>query len=226
MSKQADRDGFIVAYPTGTAATWNAGDCCGPAYDAKVDDIAYLRALIQKIESQYNIDRDKIYIAGLSNGGMLAYRAGAELSDIVAAIAPVAGCMFPPKTGVKEPVSVICFNGTADKLVPIAGGGQCWFFSVHATPTAEAVDFWVHRDHCASDPICETTGHVMRQLYKGGSDGTEVCVYTLAGGGHHWPGGRTAGSIFGDKPSSEISATEVMCQFFWSHPKQHNENPG
>jgi len=97
MSPKADSAGFIVAYPQGTTTpndqlyTWNAGTCCGYALDNNVDDVGFIRALIEQLQAEYSIDPKRIFVNGISNGGMMAYRLGCELSDKLAAIAPIAG---------------------------------------------------------------------------------------------------------------------------------------
>jgi polyhydroxybutyrate depolymerase len=221
MSKQADRDNFIVAYPNGVLRTWNAGECCGPAKRKGVDDIAFLRALIEKVSSDYKIDRDRIYVTGISNGGMLAYRAGYELSDLVAAIAPVAGCMYPCRGECKFPVSVIVFHGAKDHIVPFDGGiGGMLGYKLKSTSEADSIKFWIQHDHCKAEPNeVRDGGQIKKEVYSGGDCGTEVCLYTLKNGGHSWPGGRRA-IFIGDKPSTQISATRLMCYFFWEHPKR------
>ena len=97
FSEKADEEGFIVVYPDGSGRldryllTWNAGFCCGYALENNIDDVGFIRALIEYLQEKYAINRNMIYVTGISNGGMMSYRLGAELSDIVAAIAPVAG---------------------------------------------------------------------------------------------------------------------------------------
>ncbi|HEY9715970.1 MAG TPA: PHB depolymerase family esterase [Trichormus sp.] len=221
MSAQSDRDCFLVAYPNGVDTTWNAGACCGPASEMKIDDIAFLRKMIEKFEHEYSIDRDRICVAGVSNGGMLAYRVGRELSDVVACIAPVSACMYPTTADGEQPVSVIAFNGTHDGTIAYYGGIRTKFgYRVKATPVKDNIQFWVDRDHCKTVERTDVTGDVTRELHSGGDYGTEVCLYTVHGGKHSWPGGRSCTFWSIDKFSQEISATDLMCKFFWAHPKQ------
>ena len=123
MSSLADQQNFIAVYPNGTGrlVTWNAGNCCGYAQRENVDDIAFLRALVAKLQKNYSIDARRIYVAGISNGAMMSYRAACEMSDVVAAVAPVEGAQNVPCKP-SAPVSLIVFHGTADRLVPYNGG--------------------------------------------------------------------------------------------------------
>ena len=96
MSERADAQNFIAVYPRGTGRlanvpTWNAGNCCTYAMENHVDDVEFLGALIDKLERDYSIDRRQVYVTGISNGGMMAYRLACELSEKIAAIAPVEG---------------------------------------------------------------------------------------------------------------------------------------
>src|SRR4051812_5775513 len=99
MNAKSDAEGFIVAYPNGTGPrrdsflTWNAWRCCGLALERKVDDVAFVRALVDEVARRYPVDRKRVYATGFSNGGMLTYRLGCELGDVFAAIAPVAGAL-------------------------------------------------------------------------------------------------------------------------------------
>jgi len=132
MDELADEEGFIVVYPDGTGRlnnyllTWNAGYCCGYSLENNIDDVGFIRKLIEKLQIEYNINSSRIYVTGMSNGGMIAYRLGSELSDIIAAIAPVCGSIggkadensslwvIPDS---RYPVSVIAFNGMKDEHI-------------------------------------------------------------------------------------------------------------
>src|SRR5690348_6350105 len=91
---EADRQGFVVAYPDGTRRiaagrpgfyTWNAGDCCGPAMEQHVDDVGFIRAMVAAIAAVQPIDKKRVYATGISNGGMMAYRLACDASSIFAA---------------------------------------------------------------------------------------------------------------------------------------------
>lgn len=241
MSAKSDRERFIVVYPNGTGAltdrmlTWNAGNCCGYAFDRRVDDVGFIRALIARLESDFKIDPARIYVTGMSNGAMMAYRVACEISDKVAAIAPVSGalnCDCRPK----KPISVIIFHGTADKNVLYEGGHPVKREDKRDRidkPVSHAVAFWVGYDGCSPTPIKQEKGNITIETYPGGREGTEVVLYTIKGGGHAWPGG-TGGPVLtvpllrmvepmrrtpAIEPRS-ISATELIWDFFKRHPKK------
>ncbi len=227
FSALADQENFIVVYPDGTGRlgdvllTWNAGNCCGYALDNNVDDVGFIRALIAQLQRDYPIDTRRVYATGMSNGGMMSYRLGCELSDHLAAIAPVAGALnveCKPST----PISVIAFHGTADQHVLFDGGAP----KIKADPhpredqsVAYAMNFWAQHNRCEATPQREERGHVIHETYTNCANGVAVELYAITGEGHTWPGGQR-GSALGDVPTRDISATNVMWEFFKAHPKK------
>jgi len=230
FSLKADEEGFIVVYPDGTGRlrnrflTWNAGYCCGYAFENNVDDVGFIRVLIKKLQNTYKIDSNRIYVTGHSNGAMLTYRVGAELSDVIAAIAPVAGSIGGYATNESSlwiipeptyPVSVIVIHGRLDSHVPYDGGhGKNASGSRVDLSVNESIAFWVEYNGCNPTPQTNITnnGSVIVDTYSGGRNGTEVVLYTLVNGGHWWPGSNYQYQNF--------SATDVIWDFFSKHPKQ------
>ncbi len=184
--------------------------------------MGYISSLIKKFEKELAIDKARICATGISNGGMMSYRLGVELSDEIAAIAPVAGAMPPLETSPVRPVSVIIFNGTADEHVLYEGGAPLKTIDNHPRvdkPVSYAVNYWVEHNGCSKNAVKETEGSIVKETYGGGREGTEVVLYTIVGGKHAWPGGKTAW-LGGDIPTHEISATDLMWEFFKTHPKR------
>lgn len=227
FSDKADKEHFIVVYPNGTGRldnillTWNSGNCCGYALDNKIDDTGFLSALIDKMEREFNIDTKRVYATGLSNGGMMSYRLGCELADKIAAIAPVAGALNL-ECRPSQPVSVIAFHGTDDQHVLYEGGKPRKKADPHDrtdNSVANAIAFWVGHNQCASQPVREQMGNIIVDTYQGGRNNSEVVLYTINGGTHSWPGGKKP-RFLADEPTQEISATDLMWDFFLRHPKR------
>jgi polyhydroxybutyrate depolymerase len=228
MDEPADKKGFLVAYPDGTGRfkdilhTWNAWDCCGYAMENRVDDVGFLRALVGELEKIYAIDPKRIYVTGLSNGAIMSHRLGCEASDIFAAIAPVAGGLNTDSCVPATPVSVIMFHGTADTHFRYNGGDGVRVPGSaprQDKPIPYAFATWSRIDGCTAKPK-EKSGHVETERCSGGRNGNEVVLVTIEGQGHAWPGGVPGirnGNV--DKPTTEISATDTMVDFFLAHPK-------
>jgi polyhydroxybutyrate depolymerase len=214
MNELAEARGFLAVYPEGSSwmgtpwRSWNAGACCGYAMERQVDDIGFLRELLADLAQAYPVDPARVYLAGISNGAMLAYRAGCELADRIAAIAPIAGTLDRTTCRPSGPVSVIIFHGADDAHVPYAGGrGRHGRMD---PPVAEAVRFWVERNGCEAAARRPARGAVIEEDYSGCAHNTGVKLYTVQGGGHRW---------FDRRRGDPLSATELMWEFFSRHPK-------
>ncbi|HYD06092.1 MAG TPA: PHB depolymerase family esterase, partial [Reyranella sp.] len=218
---EADKRGFIVAYPEGTARpngrfhTWNAGACCGVAVERGMDDVGFIRAMVADIAAHRPIDSRRIYATGLSNGGMMAYRLACEASDLVAAIAPVSAVIVVAPCEPRFPVSVLHIHGTADQFVPIEGGVGAKSTTGYPYPPVErSVAFWAAWDDCGKDPIVSTPApSVTLRSYPLCTLGIAVDYYVIDGGGHAWPGGKRMAKFL-DEPSQAIAATPLIWQFF------------
>jgi poly(3-hydroxybutyrate) depolymerase len=119
FSDLADRDGFAVAYGQGVDDFWNAGGCCG---GDRADDLGYLRQLVHSAESRLAIDTRRVYVVGMSNGGMMAFRAVCEAPGVFAAAGVVAGALMGGVQCSHTVVHVFEIHGTDDTTVPLDGG--------------------------------------------------------------------------------------------------------
>jgi polyhydroxybutyrate depolymerase len=229
LNETADKAGFIVAYPEGSGRlermlTFNAGNCCGQAAAGNVDDVEFTRQLLDDLQTVANVDRRRIFATGMSNGAMMAYRVAAELSDRIAAIAPVSGPMGTETCRPSRPVSVMHFHGDADEFAPFAGGrgrgpSGTDFFSVD-----HSIKAWVAANGCDTQTLTtrladrERDGTTVRQIrYGSGRDGAEVVLVIIEGGGHTWPGREPRMRSLG-AATRDISANDMMWEFFQRHP--------
>jgi polyhydroxybutyrate depolymerase len=231
---EADKHGFIVAYPNGTdrdrpllnalgkpgLLTWNAGACCGVAVERGMDDVGFIRAMVAAIAAEYPIDPKRIYATGLSNGGMMAYRLACEASDLVAAVAPVSAVIVVAPCEPRFPVSVLHIHGTADRNVPIEGGvGEKSITQYPYPPVERSIAFWAAVDDCGKDPnVSSPAPDVTLRSYPLCTLGIAVDYYVIEGGTHAWPGGKRLAKFL-DEPSKAMNATPLVWQFFATHPK-------
>ncbi|MBN2086123.1 MAG: hypothetical protein JW748_12965 [Anaerolineales bacterium] len=225
FTNRAETEGFAVVYPRGTSRlgfipmfTWNAGFCCGWSQREEIDDIGFVRALLDDLESVFPVDPRRIYATGLSNGAILSYRLACELADRIAAIGPVAGTQNIIACHPSRAVSVIHFHGTADPNEPYEGGRGSGPSSVSFAPVRDTIAFWIQADGCPETALREESGPALREAYGPCRDGSAVELYSIAGGGHSWPGGERW-APFAEEPTGAIDATEVMWEFFQAHPK-------
>jgi polyhydroxybutyrate depolymerase len=233
-SQKADAEGFCVVYPDGTgpSRTWNGPHCCGYAHANQVDDVGFILALIEKLSATLPIDPRRVFAAGMSNGGMLAHRLGAEHPEVFAGIAPVAAMLGgrPHEGGPlqlpdppSQPVPIIIFHGRQDQHVLYEGGSSPLALKKGRTDlsVAEVIAFWVRANRCRSTPDITTndTGHVVRHTYPHDGDGADVVLYEITNQGHAWPGSRKP-RIEMDEPSTEIRATNAIWGFFAAQIKQ------
>lgn len=229
LNETADKYNFIVVYPNGTGPagllqTWNAGLFPGELSKTRVDDVKYLGKVLDDVESACNVDKKRIYVAGLSNGGMMSYRLASEMSERIAAIVPVAGTMAIEKYEPKRPVPVCHIHGTKDSLVPYGGPSNAKeipkflkFLGVEDT-----ILRCIKANGCDADPkvveieMKSDKMKVVRKTYANGKASSEVVLYVLEDGGHVWPGGLLNPAFLG-KSTNNILTNEVIWDFCQRH---------
>lgn len=162
LAKVAEDKTFLYAYPDGTVDArgnrfWNAASSCCNFFGAKVDDVAYVTAVIDEMSAKHSVDPKRIYLVGHSNGGFMAHRMACELSGRIAAIVSLAGTLDQDTSACKPaaPVSVLQVHGDADGTIAYTGGsvasGVPSFLGAR-----EAVAFWAKADGC--DPTLAAGG--------------------------------------------------------------------
>jgi poly(3-hydroxybutyrate) depolymerase len=132
MNAVAEKEGFMVAYLNGTEGnlrimrdkrTWNAGDCCGIARRKNVDDVSYIRGVIEDLSRKYPVDRSRVYLLGHSNGAMMAYRFICESPGVAAAAVTISGPLMRNSCANPDGLQgVLHIHGSQDDHVPVAGG--------------------------------------------------------------------------------------------------------
>ena len=204
----ADKNSFIVGYPNGLGASWNAGGCCRYAVEKNIDEIAFVRQILSDLGTIASLDPKRVYATGFSNGGMLAYRLACEMSDTFAAIASVSGDLFYSSCQPQQSVSVIQVHGLADTIVPYNGGKGTYMPNVIFPPAEQGITTWVQLDGCPSSSKVESEGTIFTHyIYAPCKAGTAVELYTFNSGGHEWP-------------SKYVwDASQAIWDFLAAHPK-------
>lgn len=194
MSRVADwrtavaRDRFVAVFPQGVNDSWNMGPCCPPANLIGVPDTAFLDALVDEVLARDDVDADRLYLTGFSNGALMAYTYACARSDVLAAVAPMAGTNV---TGCRpaQPLSLLHQHGDADLIVPFGGGLALGSLvsSAPFPPVRDSVAAWAAADGCGAEPTVTQTDGVERTRWDGCADGTRVELVRIPGKGHEWP---------------------------------------
>ncbi len=174
MNPQADKRNVIVVYPQGIQASFNAGTCCGTAQQQGVDDLGFMRAIVDDVKSKACIDRKRVYAAGFSNGGFMANTLACSASDVFAAVASVGGANGAITCEPGRAVPFFGLNAPPDTIVDFDGG-------------RENMLAWVSRNGCGDTPERTEYGSSYCELWSGCSDDVQVEFCTWVGGFHFWP---------------------------------------
>ncbi len=228
LISKAEKEGFIIIFPNGYSkfrsgklATWNAGTCCGDARDQQIDDVGFIKKIIQTISAQMNIDTKKVYAIGMSNGGIMAYRLACELPDIFKAVASVTGTDNTSQCHPQQPISTLHIHARNDTHVLFDGGAGPGAFKDETKVTAftsvpETISRWTKNNQCPgpAQRVLNTQGAYC-DLYSDCHGRTQVKLCVTETGGHSWPGGNKPR---GETPSRALSANDVIWDFFKNLP--------
>jgi polyhydroxybutyrate depolymerase len=220
----AGENGFLVVNPAGkyirganSGASWNVD------LDPKgVDDVRFVRELIAHLRTKYSIDPQRIYSTGFSGGARMSSRLACDLSDVIAAVGPVGGIRFPDKCTPAHAVALIAFHGEEDEVNHFehrSDSPAYWPVGVN-----EAVSSWAKQNSCKPKAHERPLAAGVTQFtYEDCTPGGDVVLVTLKHGRHTWPGSAAAREQAAARPNgdtAEISASELIWQFFAAHPKE------
>lgn len=204
LDAKADADGFLVAYPEGVGGQFNAFGCCGAQ-----DDVGFVKAVAGLLVERWHADPDRVFLAGVSNGGDLSFRAAVEAPGVFAAIGVVSGGFAGGRTEAADykptaPVSVVTLIGADDP---------------QATTFRAGVDTWRGRLACAAAPAAPgpALDPAVHRSTTRCQDGSDVDAYVVDGGTHAWFGA-TSGEL--KDAAGKVKATDVLWAFFSAHPRR------
>lgn len=218
----AAEEGFLVATPAGRYLRPDGGSVSWNVYlqEDGVDDVLFVRELIAQVSKQFSLDPARVYAAGMSGGARMTSRLGCDLSDVIAAIGPVAGIQYPAGCHPLRPVPVITFHSRMDGVNHYEhrpDSPPYW-----DTGVEEAIAKWVKHNGCVGPPNEKrVTPAVVRVSHHECRDGTSVVFYRSDDAGHTWPGSPAADRILargGGKTDRDIPATRLIWEFFQDHP--------
>lgn len=206
FNQLAEQDNFIAVYPNGIEKSWNDGarDSVGVARKLNIDDVGFFEEMMKNLQSNFSVDKNKIFVCGISNGGFMAQRLAFELSDKIKGIGVVAANLskvLEKQNYPKNRVSAIFINGTDDPIVPYNGGQVTVFrkkrgeiFSV-----AETITIWKGINSCSKETnrftfpdtnIDDNCTALKTEWQNPENLNIKVTAITIKNGGHTWPGSR------------------------------------
>ena len=216
----ADKEKFVVVYPDALERRWNA-------QDGTADDSGFLLAIADKLAAESWIDKKRIFIAGISNGGMMAQRLACEHADRIAGLVTVAGTLPEKLARVckpSRPVPALIIHGTADPIVPWNGGPVAGFAEFGVVLSGlDTAAVWTANNRCRGAAVTTTLAdrdpqdgtRIRMERYADCAVGGSVSLIVVEGGGHTWPGGfQYLPERFIGRTTREIDANQVIWDFF------------
>ncbi|MBI5279746.1 MAG: hypothetical protein HY854_25160 [Burkholderiales bacterium] len=215
-NRLADEHGFIVVYPGGRGNGPKVWFMHGSADPPRMPDVRFIADLLDRVQAAHKVDTKRIYVEGLSNGGGMAYALACAIPQRIAAVGLVAAAMMLPPEWCRgsAPVPMVAIHGTADTIVPYAGG---------ASPIAprpfgavpQWVAAWAARNGCAPAPVeRKVAADLVRAEYQACRNDAAVVLYTVQDGGHQWPGGRLLPEWLLGRRTKSLDATREVWDFF------------
>ncbi len=238
--EKSDAAGFVVVAPTGlpdrpgeppdfftNPTSWNAGPGWHESPRQQIDDLVFFDALLTEVRQTRLIDPRRIFVAGHSNGGAMAFRLATHFADTFAAVAVAASPCWETDPRPARPIPTLLIAGTADPIAPFDGGESSTPWGHRLNPSvAETIKIWSAALGCLPDPISSDIAGPLTTINYGRSPDTPIfTVIEITGHGHGWPGAAYPGlSAIGLGPITDaLSATDAAWNFFVAHriPEQH-----
>ncbi|MCI0749309.1 MAG: hypothetical protein L0Y32_02025 [Nevskiales bacterium] len=237
FSAYADRERFFVVYPD-AIGNWNDGRATSKSAAQGIDDVSFITALVLELSGTLSVDPSRVYVTGVSSGGIMTYRLGCEASTLFAALAPVIANVAEPVAGrcaPATPIALVTVNGLEDPLVPFNGGDCCKTGrgsgeGGRVASHEASVSFFARRNGCSLSPgkehlpaLVQDGTSAERWTYPSCREGGEVISYVVKGGGHAWFSRSSAPRLMGQnltgRASQNLDTTQVVWEFFRAHSR-------
>lgn len=241
-AEKSDEAGFIVVAPTALPSrprlsagfltnprVWNSGQLNDQSPRVAIDDVAFIKQLLDELKQKVPYDEQRVFAVGHSNGGGMVFRLAAEMPERLAAVAAVAGTMALDSPHPSKSLPMLYIIGVDDPLVPLAGGTvRLPWGSKENPPVAEFLQKWAAASGCEAEPktISEADG-VKQVEYPSKSSGPTLTVLYLDHQGHHWPGAKPLLPESRLGPAkSKFNATDAIWEFFekWGKTTATNQH--
>jgi polyhydroxybutyrate depolymerase len=230
--EMAEQEGFLLVVPEASRANpdrpadflrnppvWQVRDGTSPLLPPGVDDLAFLDQVLHDLDERFSLDPARFYVTGFSNGASMTFRLALERPGRFAALAPVAGYCPVANPTLARPIPTLFIVGTDDPLIPLQGGEieSPWDVPLSPRlPLQETLHRWAQALGCPLPGHMRSAEEGVRvEVFGPGREGVQFLVYTVAGLGHHWPGGRgQMNPRFAGPASNKLQANRVIWDFF------------
>lgn len=223
LIEAADTHGALLVLPEGTGVlggppffalqTWNGGACCGFAQENDVDDVQFVADLLDALDAVWPYDEERVFATGMSNGGIMSYRLGAELTGRITAIAPVAGAnmtaSFPP-----SPIPLMAIHGALDENVPFFGGVGVGPSGTDFVAQVDGLLPFFAANQSVLDATPERVVGAAELHVLPGLTGADVHYWYLADHGHLWPGGEPSVINPNEPATADLDASDEVLRYF------------
>lgn len=217
-----ERYNFFLLLPEGHYKQWNDGR----NFDSKInflDDVGYIKALIKFTIENFPINRDKIFIFGISNGGMMSFRFACESAEWIEGFASIAATMpkyLQNRCKPYKKLNVLLIHGTKDPIVPYEGGAVKFFNKERGEVLSaeESIQFWLSKNQCLKIKKIKTIQkekEIFTEIFDYECSEKKVKFFKIHNGGHTWPGGyKYLPEWWIGKTSNDFFAEEEIIEFF------------
>ena len=228
FSELADREHFIAVYPNGIGLFgflqhWNAGHCCGKAQKDGIDDTAFLEAVLDDVFTRFPVDKNRVYLAGHSNGGMLAYLFAARKPERLSGLAVVSASIGSreSKKGVWQRIAqpesglpLLVIHGQNDETVPYEGGPSRDHKNREFASVADAIDLWTFVNECTGPAEHQSTHNGRISIKQWSACRYPVVLHTIHDWAHDWPCPRAQAQAENRIVPENYDAAGVIWHFF------------
>ncbi len=230
----ADKNRFIAVFPDGVRGNWNDGrkNIDSYAHLNNINDVMFISDIISNLQKEFNIDSNSVFITGISNGSLMAFRLAFEIPGKIRAIATVAGNLPHELKNftLDKKLPLLMINGENDPVMPWNGGGIGWGFPKRGNvlSSEETFTFWSKENGCNEHgkytqeaDISNDGTKVFKKEALNCPGNIEVLLYKIQNGGHSWPGAfeYLLQERFVGKTSYDIDAKEIIWTFFKKYIK-------
>ena len=217
---------FIIVYPDGYRRTWNAGGkCCGKANDHHIDDVGFLKAVLNDLRNKYDI-QEKVYLTGFSNGSIFSFHLICNDPEMIAAAAPFGATRNMEGCKNNTSIPLLYIHGEVDKSAPAYGGYS------HSKSTrdrlgymhsAQEIAITIAKNNQCTDQSqqnekwLEPLGTACETWSKGCNDDSSVSACVIPNLGHTWPGAEKRPGWLAKKfgpARPDLKGSQAIIQFF------------